>query len=360
MDLKVNKLPMLNYKKKGGNLISDIRKHKSRKWLITINNPQDKNISFEKIKEIIKSKYQNIIYFCYCQEIGRETHTVHIHIFLYSKSPLSGNSLIKTFQGCHLDPANGTCEQNRAYIYKIGKWENTEKEDTRIEGMQFESGECPVEKPGRRSDLEELKNLLLEGKTNGEIYNINASYMRYASTLDRVRQDLIYTKYKNEPRFVEVEYVHGKTGTGKTRTIMEKYGYANVYRVTDYTHPFDGYEGQDVIIFEEFRSSLKIQDMLNYLDIYPVVLPCRYNNKQACFHKIYICTNWTLDQQYESVQQEYKETWNAFLRRIHTIRDYEDDGIYYYKQGIDEYGEINYFTEDGQKYLEYKKGENRK
>ena len=27
--------------------------------------------------------------------------------------------------------------------------------------------------------------------------------------------------------------------------------------LTDYTHPFDGYKGQDVIIFEEFRSDLK-------------------------------------------------------------------------------------------------------
>ncbi len=32
-------------------------------------------------------------------------------------------------------------------------------------------------------------------------------------------------------------------------------------------------KGQDVIVFEEFRSSLKIQDMLNYLDGYPCELP---------------------------------------------------------------------------------------
>ena len=54
----------------------------------------------------------------------------------------------------------GTCQENRDYIYKSGKWENSEKEDTRLEGMQFESGECPIERPGKRNDLEELKNLL--------------------------------------------------------------------------------------------------------------------------------------------------------------------------------------------------------
>lgn len=104
------------------------------------------------------------------------------------------------FVGAHLDMCVGTCQENRDYIYKSGKWENSEKEDTRLEGMQFESGECPIERPGKRNDLEELKNLLLAGKTNAEIYNTNASYMRYASSIDRIRQDLINDKYKNEWR----------------------------------------------------------------------------------------------------------------------------------------------------------------
>ena len=64
----------------------------------------------------------------------------------------------------------------------------------------MESGECHIERPGKRNDLEELKNLLLAGKTNAEIYNTNASYMRYASSIDRIRQDLINDKYKNEWR----------------------------------------------------------------------------------------------------------------------------------------------------------------
>ena len=90
-----------------------------------------------------------------------------------------------------------------------------------------------------------------------------------------------------------------------------------MYRVTDYDHPFDSYKGQDVIVFEEFRSSLKIQDMLNYLDGYPCELPCRYNNKLACFTKVYIITNISFNQQYINIQAESKETWTAFCRRIH-------------------------------------------
>ena len=102
---------------------------------------------------------------------------------------------------------------------------------------------------------------------------------------------------------------------------MDKYGYENVYRITDYEHPFDGYKGQDVIVFEEFRSGIKIGEMLTFLDIYPLSLPCRYNNKIACFTKIFIISNIPLEQQYPEIQREQPRTWVAFLRRIRYIHE---------------------------------------
>lgn len=93
---------------------------------------------------------------------------------------------------------------------------------------------------------------------------------------------------------------------------MDAYGYSNVYRVTDYAHPFDSYDCEDVIIFEEFRSSLPLGCMLNYLDIYPIKLPARYANKQACFTKIFIISNWELERQYQELQVTDKESYNAF------------------------------------------------
>ena len=107
--------------------------------------------------------------------------------------------------------------------------------------------------------------------------------------------------------------------------VMEKYGYSAVYRVTDYSHPFDGYKGQDVIIFEEFRSSLSIGDMLNYLDGYPLELPCRYANKVACYTKVYMISNIPLEQQYRNVQVDNPETWNAFRRRIKQVQHKTND-----------------------------------
>ena len=67
--------------------------------------------------------------------------------------------------------------------------------------------------------------------------------------------------------------------------------------------------------------------MLNYLDGYPLDLPCRYNNKIACFTKVYIISNLPLNDQYRDIQREYEETWKAFLRRIHKVMYFTSDGI---------------------------------
>ena len=104
---------------------------------------------------------------------------------------------------------------------------------------------------------------------------------------------------------------------------MEKYGYSKVYRVTNYQHPFDSYAGQRVILFDEFRSSLPISDMLKYLDGYPVMLPCRYADKVACFAEVYIVSNIPIEKQYPNVQFEEPETWQAFCRRFHEVYEME-------------------------------------
>lgn len=41
---------------------------------------------------------------------------------------------------------------------------------------------------------------------------------------------------------------------------------------------------------------------------------------------MYIVSNWNLEQQYADIQWEYQETWNAFLRRIHTVTYFGKNG----------------------------------
>lgn len=299
----------------------------SRKWQITINNPLEKDFTHDKIKEILQ-KIKSCTYYCLSDEIGNKEKTHHTHIYIACSSAVRFSTIKNRFPLAHIEMARGTSEQNRDYVFKLGKYEK-EKGVTKLPNTQEEFGEMPIERQGARNDINDLYDMIKDGMSDFEIFEENANYIMQIDTLEKVRQSVKQEEFKDKIRELTVTYIHGKPGTGKTFGVMNKYGLKNVYRVTSYIHGgFDGYKGQDVIIFEEFASSFKIQDMLNYLDCYPIQLPCRYTNKIACFTKVYIISNTPLFLQYQDVQAKFSDTWQAFLRRIHTVIEYYDYNCY--------------------------------
>lgn len=310
---------------------------RSRKWQLTINNPAENGFDHSTIKEKL-SNLKSVVYWCLCDEIG-EQGTPHTHIYLAASNAIRFSTLKNLFPAAHMEVARGTSQENRDYVRKEGKYKDSEKAATNLIDTFEEEGELPQEHQGERSDMSALYDLVKEGLSDYEIIEQNPRFLLRLDSIESARQMLRYEKFKNDFRNLRVSYIYGSTGVGKTRSVMDEYGYSNVYRVTDYDHPFDGYKGQDVIIFEEFRSSLKIQDMLNFLDGYPVELPCRYTNKIACFTKVYIITNIPLKEQYANVQRESPETWKAFLRRIHGIYEYTKLG----KRDVTEWEQLTLF-----------------
>lgn len=306
--------------KEGGFITRDSQ---SRKWQITINNPLDKDFNHERIKEELQ-KIKSCTYYCLSDEIGIKEKTHHTHIYIACSSSVRFSTIKNRFPQAHIEMARGTSEQNRDYVFKIGKYEK-DKSVTRLPDTQEEYGEIPLERQGARNDITDLYDMIKEGMSDYEILEENPNYILQIDTLEKVRQTFRQNQYKNTVRELTVTYIWGKTGTGKTHSVMNQHGFENVYRVTNYLHGgFDAYKGQDVIVFEEFNSNIKIQDMLNYLDGYPLELPCRYANKVACFTKVYIISNIDLFQQYTNVQFEAPETWKAFLRRINKVVEYFD------------------------------------
>lgn len=301
---------------------------RSRKYQLTFNNPEKhKNCSHPAIKEKLES-WENIVYWCICDEVAKAPHT---HLFVQFKNPVYFSSLKKAFPSAHIEEALGTAEENRAYIRKEGKWAETEKESTNLKESTFEEwGTMPQAGQGKRNDLANLYQMIKDGYSNVEILENNPDNILNLQHIDKARLEILSSRYKAERRLnLLVTYVSGATGFGKSRYILDNHGDSNVYRVTDYKHPFDTYSGEDVLVFEEFRSDLPIGNMLNYLDIYPLQLPARYNNRQACYNFVYIVSNWKLKDQYHNIYLEQKETWNAFLRRIHKVRIYTAPGEWY-------------------------------
>lgn len=299
----------------------------SRKWQITVNNPIPKGYTHEKIKKELQA-LKSLVYCCISDEIANIHHT---HIYTYSKNPVRFSTLKNHFPQAHIEKAYGTSAQNRDYVFKEGdKWAHDKKKETNLTDTHEEWGEMPVERQGARNDYAELYEMIQEGMSNYEILEENPDFISQLDRMDKVRQTIREEEFKDVFRKLEVTYIYGDTGAGKTRSIMEKYGYSNVFRITNYRNPFDQYKGQDVIIFEEFYNSLPITQMLLYLDGYPVMLPCRYADKVACFTKVYLLSNRNLKEQYLDIQEYSPETWKAFLRRIHNIQVFKDGKVNQY------------------------------
>ena len=320
----------------------------SRKWQVTINNPLEKGFTHEKIMEVMAGIRGKSLYWCMCDEEGDECETLHTHVFIYRRGAFTWQQIDDLFPDCHRDNCYGTPAENRAYILKDGekfhKEENghysyVDSNGKLHEGVNFsdtfyEFGECPVEHQGVSASSNLVVTMIKDGATNDEIVDEVPSAYKDLEKIERVRSMYRDKKFASMWRDVDVTYMFGKTGAGKTRTVMEKYGYGNCYRVTDYKHPFDTYDGQDVLIFEEFRGGLKHGDMLNYLDGYPLLLPCRYFNRQACYTKVYILTNIPPDKQYPGVDLE---SLAAFYRRIARVIELKEDGKAYTYASVEAY-----------------------
>lgn len=301
----------------------------SRKWQLTVNNPLEKGLTHEVLKEAL-AKFTGMLYWCMCDEEGDECETYHTHIYFVLRTATRHTVVDNRFPNIHREIVRGTSADNRAYVLKDGEkyqkqpdgsYDYTDTSGKQHKGKNYsdtfeEWGEMPQEHQGKSKDVERIYSMIKDGASNLEIVDAVPSGMMSIEKIERTRSMLRDSAFADSWRDLTVTYIFGTTGVGKTRSVMDKFGYRNCYRVTDYKHPFDTYDGQDVLILEEYRSQFKIADILNYLDGYPLLLPCRYFNRQACFTKVFLITNIPLEDQYRTVSEESR---NAFLRRIHKV-----------------------------------------
>ena len=287
---------------------------KAQTWLCTLNNPTMTDDEF--FNDFLKS-LESIKYFIGQREQGEETGTEHFQFYIefeFARHFKTVKSVLPP--GTHIEQRKGTKKQAREYCCKP---------ETRV-GEVYEYGEFIEER--QRTDLHNIIAAIKAGMSLNDLRDdYEAQFFMFQKKFETERAIYLDKKFGNIFRDMNVSYIYGKTGTGKTRSIAQKYGYRNIFRVTEYDQrAFDNYDGQDIIIFEEFRSSFKIAQMLNYLDGHTCRLPCRFYDKTACFTQVFITTNISLDKQYPNIQQEEPATYDAFVRRIHNIYNYDNAG----------------------------------
>lgn len=307
-----------------------------RKAHLVINNPIEKNYTREVILERLRK--MPLVYFCLSDEVG-EQGTYHTHIYLFSRSPIRFSTLKNMFPCAHIQRAYGSSKQNQEYIRKGGKWEDSAKADTVVDGSFYEWGELPTENQEANPEMQKVIEMIKDNRSTKQIIEDMPKYAFRSKEIDILRQTVMSDEYKTKSRDVYVAYYFGKTGSGKSTKVFTENEPLDVCRITNYPYTgvrFDAYTFQPVLVFEEFRSQIHISDMLSYLDRWPLLLPARYYDRTACFTKVYILSNLSLSEQYREIQKENPETFLALLRRINEVIEFEYGGIQI-KHDVNEY-----------------------
>lgn len=203
-------------------------------------------------------------YICFQFEVGGETGAPHFQGYLQVRNRV-GMSFLRQLLGptVHIEVQRGTNNQARDYA---------RKEDTRVDGP-WEAGEF-VGGQGVRSDLIEACQVVRDQGMRACAESFPGTFVRYTRGL------MAYRDIMTDPRTVRpiVTIIWGPTGTGKTYAVREDS--PNVYADMDAPQPgrywFDGYSGEEDLLFDEFDPVLwRIQFMLRILDAYSMRLPVK-------------------------------------------------------------------------------------
>lgn len=185
-----------------------------------------------------------------------------------------------------------------------------QKEDTRVEGTQFELGA----KPFARNSRVEWESVWTAAQS-GDLEQIPASVrvVNYR-TIRAIGAD--YSRCIGMERECFVYW--GKTGTGKSRRAWDEAG-LEAYCKDPRSKFWDGYQIQEHVVIDEFRGGIDIAHMLRWLDRYPVRVEIKGSSKPLLAKKIWITSNLRPSNWYPDVDSD---TVDALMRRL-TVEELE-------------------------------------
>lgn len=222
------------------------------------------NLDFDYQSVIDKSTAEYII-------IGKETcpNTGNLHhqgfIYFSGQRTATKNKDGKWFSrnvgkllgNCHCEMCEGNLDQNCDYCTKDDK--------------VSEFGQKPDQ--GHRTDLDAIKSSILNGRKVDDICEDNPTlFHQYGRTLNKLEDIALRKKYRST--MTKGIWYWGDTGTGKSHKAFNE-AFKN-YPDNWYNWPKDGqwwdaYQGQKLVIINEFRGTCHIRydELLDLIDKWP-------------------------------------------------------------------------------------------
>lgn len=246
---------------------------RSKRWCFTLNNPTVVEKEFIQLSmEELKNGESGSLKLTYLITGKEVVSTEHLQGYCEVETKASLSSMKSFLKRAHWEKAKGSPKQASEYCKKDGDFE--------------EAGVLSVGQ-GFRSDLNDIKDLIVEGKNEEFIAdNFFSKWVVYRKSFQA------YAALKNQERSwsTQVHVFWGKTGTGKTRFVMDQVMDSDFWSPGDYKW-FDGYCGQPIVIIDDFRGEYQLQMLLKLLDRYPMSVPVKGGFTKWAPKKVYITSN---------------------------------------------------------------------
>lgn len=228
----------------------------------------------------------------------------HWQFVAHFAKPIRLGGVRKLFGPYHAEP----CLSKAALTYV---W----KDATSVPGSRFELGNKPVE----RSAAKDWDKVWDDAKA-GSLQTIPADIrIRSYHTLKRIAKDYCQAPFREG---IKVFVYWGATATGKSHRMFEESYSGGIipYVKASTTKWWDGYQGQERVIIDEFRGQISIEHVLKWFDKYPCYVEEKGGQVALKANEFWICSNLHPEQWYPTMDIESKA---ALLRRL-TITHFQD------------------------------------
>lgn len=270
---------------------------RARRWVFTLNNPEtDVEADHESGTGIVPDWSRwNQVHYAICQLERGENGTIHLQGYVRFGAPTRLGGVREILPRAHWEVAKGNEQQCVAYC---------SKQETRLHGP-WKYGERSEQ--GKRNDLQQVKELLDEGASEAEVADAHfGSWCRYRESFQA------YKRLREERRcwLTELIVLAGPTGTGKSTLANELSGGNAYYK--DATKWWDGYQGQRVVVMDDFVGNMQFTELLRLADKFPHQVEVKGGIRNFTSKCIIITSNKTPEEWYDNTSN----CIGALYRRI--------------------------------------------
>lgn len=272
---------------------------KMRNVCFTLNNYSEVDVSR------LQQLEQAVSYLIFAKEVG-ELGTPHLQGYIEFENPRSPGKGFKNFKSlmgeCHFERRKGTAKQASDYCefadYPVCQVRNE---------WVHKYGE--LSRQGERIDWQQATTQIIdEGRDIVDVVADQPHLLPAIRALERLKSLAIQPL----EREVHVTWLYGSPGSGKTRYIWDNY--LNVYSKPS-GNWWDGYNGEDVLLLDDFDAEIPFQELLKVLDRYKYRVPIKGGYIGARWSKVFITTNAHPDTFYR-----FAPNRAALVRRITEIK----------------------------------------